>query len=112
MSQSFSLNGATITTKEPTIRDAIFRARVFLTLNERYPGESGTCMVFANAVSQSTMTGDIDGWTLPAPTATDDELAASFEAWLELPAAVYNGWPVAQSGVPSEDDAEKKAKSG
>jgi hypothetical protein len=116
MERTFEIDGAKLTVHSATVRSRITRDVLISTLAGRNPGQAVEVVMFADLVAQTTLDGgDLFGWALPSASDTEDVLQASFDAWLALPASVYDDWQraIRLVDVPRlpELDEEKKAPS-
>lgn len=116
MERTFEIDGCTLTVRSATVGSRITRDVLIGSLAGRLSGRAYPVVMFADMIAQTTVEGgDLNGWTPPTMNDDDETIATSFEAWLELPAPVYDAWQTALRAVdaprPEALDAEKKANS-
>jgi hypothetical protein len=92
MTSTFDYGAAKVTVRRAKVRD---RLAVDAIQDKLAKGADIDVIVavrmFGRLIAQSTVEGDL-GFALPAPTASEADLRAAYEAWLDVDAELMDIW--------------------
>lgn len=103
---TFRYGPAAITVERATIRHLMVRDRIAAMLPSGDGVDGFYRSFFARAVAQTVQAEGVDGFTLPSPSASPDEIRAAFEHFQALDGGLGNAWYGALQQVDRAPGAE------
>jgi hypothetical protein len=99
--RSFEYGVLKVTVRRPKIRDRVWRDTLIARMTALELGDRGSRNIFASAVAQSA----VEGMAWLNAAASDAEIAAAFEAWMDLDGDLYDRWQTELYlvGLPTND---------
>lgn len=110
--QTFEYNGVTLTVHSATIESALLRDLLLASLSGDDAGQGLLIWYYAKLASQTTIEGDLGGWTPPAWGASEADVKANYAAFRDLDEGPLRQWIRTLDAVdapePEPLDEEKK----